>query len=393
MAETVAKRGTRGTSPFSSIRITRLKLILCGTFSALHVHRSGGSAPGRLAAVSRQFPPDGRCDGRQSRQTSNCYGRTRPATPSSLRPPSPTASSMSASAMAILFRVDLATGKLRWKYSTKNFIGESSPAVGAGAVYIGDLDGTAACRQCARRQAAVDVQDGRRDQVVTDPVVSDLVLIGSYDTHLYALEARTGKLRWKMSDRRAGARDTCRRRRSGFHRRMRRDLPRDSHRRRHSRRTKSMSGAYTGRIAGARWRSRVLRDIQLRGDGARPERPQRFSGATAIPTQNSPTTRLPPARTAALSSAAATKWCMPSTQPPAKRAWTFATRARVDSSPAVAGDRVYVGSSDGRLYVLDLATGRSSGSSMPAPRSPLRRPSRRAASVIGSQDGVLYCFG
>ena len=39
-----------------------------------------------------------------------------------------------------------------------------------------------------------------------------------------------------------------------------------------------------------------------------------------------------------------------------KADWTFATRARVDSSPVIAGGRVYVGSSDGRLYVLDLET-------------------------------------
>ena len=41
-----------------------------------------------------------------------------------------------------------------------------------------------------------------------------------------------------------------------------------------------------------------------------------------------------------------------------KAAWTFATRARVDSSPVVAGGRVYVGSADGRPYVLDSASGR-----------------------------------
>ena len=40
-----------------------------------------------------------------------------------------------------------------------------------------------------------------------------------------------------------------------------------------------------------------------------------------------------------------------------RAAWTFVTRARVDSSPAIAGGRVYVGSSDGKLYVLDAATG------------------------------------
>ena len=40
-----------------------------------------------------------------------------------------------------------------------------------------------------------------------------------------------------------------------------------------------------------------------------------------------------------------------------KAAWTFATRARVESSPAIAGDRVFVGSNDGRFYVLNLTTG------------------------------------
>ena len=37
--------------------------------------------------------------------------------------------------------------------------------------------------------------------------------------------------------------------------------------------------------------------------------------------------------------------------------WTFRTGARVESSPAIAGDRVYVGSGDGRFYVLGLDTG------------------------------------
>jgi outer membrane protein assembly factor BamB len=76
-----------------------------------------------------------------------------------------------------------------------------------------------------------------------------------------------------------------------------------------------------------------------------------------------------------------------------KPKWTFTTRARVDSSPAVAGDRVYVGSSDGRLYVLDIATGErrwefDAGSGLTA--SPAIAAGRV---VIGSQDGVLYCFG
>ena len=76
-----------------------------------------------------------------------------------------------------------------------------------------------------------------------------------------------------------------------------------------------------------------------------------------------------------------------------KAIWTFATGARVDSSPAIAGNRVYVGSNDGRFYVLDLATGKKiwvfdTGSPLSA--SPAIAEGRV---VIGSQDGRLYCFG
>ena len=36
-----------------------------------------------------------------------------------------------------------------------------------------------------------------------------------------------------------------------------------------------------------------------------------------------------------------------------KEAWSFQTGARIDSSPALAGGRGYVGSNDGKLYVFD----------------------------------------
>jgi outer membrane protein assembly factor BamB len=73
--------------------------------------------------------------------------------------------------------------------------------------------------------------------------------------------------------------------------------------------------------------------------------------------------------------------------------WTFATRARVDSSPVIAAGRVYIGSSDGRLYVLDLETGKKlsefdAGSAITT--SPAIAGGRI---VVGSQDGVIYALG
>jgi outer membrane protein assembly factor BamB len=65
----------------------------------------------------------------------------------------------------------------------------------------------------------------------------------------------------------------------------------------------------------------------------------------------------------------------------------------VDSSPVIVGNRVFVGSDDGRLYALDLASGRSvwefrAGSGIKS--SPAVGQGRL---LIGSSDGAVYCFG
>ena len=73
--------------------------------------------------------------------------------------------------------------------------------------------------------------------------------------------------------------------------------------------------------------------------------------------------------------------------------WTFMTRSRVDSSPASANGRVYVGSNDGRLYVLDLEDGKKLWEfEVGAPFS-TSAAIADGKIVIGSQDGQLYCFG
>jgi len=76
-----------------------------------------------------------------------------------------------------------------------------------------------------------------------------------------------------------------------------------------------------------------------------------------------------------------------------KAVWTFTTRARIDSSPVVVGNRVVVGSGDGKLYVVDAATGKSTfefeaGGAISA--SPAVVEGRV---VIGTVDGKLFCLG
>ena len=52
-----------------------------------------------------------------------------------------------------LIRVNLADGKLRWKYAAQNPIGESSPAIADGIVVVGDLAGVV---------HAVNAADGKK---------------------------------------------------------------------------------------------------------------------------------------------------------------------------------------------------------------------------------------
>jgi outer membrane protein assembly factor BamB len=259
-----------------------------------------------------------------------------------------------------LLALDLETGKLRWKYATgpNGFIGESSPAVHDGAVFVGDLAGTV---------HAVSAADGKKlwtfatdGEVKSSPVVvDDLVVIGSYDTHLYALDRRSGKVRWKVQT----------------------DGP-----------VHATAAVHNGLvyIAGCDERFRAVRatdgkvmfEIALgsyTGASTAIDGERAFVGtfdadvfALDLKTRKvawsyrDPDRQFPYYSSAALDTAAGKTRVIVGGRDKAihaidaatgKPAWKFVTRARVDSSPALAGGRVYVGSSDGKLYVLDAASG------------------------------------
>ncbi len=298
-----------------------------------------------------------------------------------------------------LIALDLASGALRWKYATGNLIGESSPAVGPDAVYIGDLGGIL---------HAVSTRDGKAlwtfktgSEIKSSPVVvpgvpgvtgvSDVVLIGSYDGHLYALEARTGRVRWKVLTKGqvhatpavldglafiAGC--------DAIFRAIRIADGREAY--------QIESGAYTAS-------SPVLdRDRAYFGTFNYEVLALDLKRRTVLWRYSQPDAQFPYYSSAALSDGRVIvggrdKIIHAIDTATGKAAWTFATRARVDSSPVVAGGRVYVGSSDGRLYVLDAASGRKlsefdTGAAITA--SPAIAGGRV---VVGSQDGRLYAFG
>lgn len=78
-----------------------------------------------------------------------------------------------------------------------------------------------------------------------------------------------------------------------------------------------------------------------------------------------------------------------------EKAWTMATRGKVDSSPVVVGDRVFVGSNDGNLYELGLKDGKERwkfNAGKPISAAPAVGEN---VLVVGSEsrDGKVYCFG
>jgi outer membrane protein assembly factor BamB len=119
-----------------------------------------------------------------------------------------------------LHAVSRLTGARKWRFQTQGAV-NSSPAVADGLVYFSSLDGFVYAVHVDSGKAAWKFQTGGETRFVakgihgsvpgtetmpdpwdfflSSPVVEDgVVYIGSGDGHIYALDARTGALRWKF---------------------------------------------------------------------------------------------------------------------------------------------------------------------------------------------------
>jgi len=288
-----------------------------------------------------------------------------------------------------LVSLNLDNGAVYWRYHVDSPIGESSPAYSNGVVYIGDLGGWF---------HAVNATDGKKlwafkagSEIKSSPVVlGDRVLIGSYDQHLYCISTRNGSLIWKVKTNGpvhstpsvsgglafiAGCDELFRAIRVADGKEM----------------FTVSSGAYTGASPA------LLGDAAYYGTFDNEVLMVNLTEKRIVWRYQHPQRKFP-----FYSSAAVTRdrivvggrdKLVHGLTGAGKAAWTFATNSRVESSPAIAGGRVFVGSNDGRFYVLNLGTGGklwefNAGSPLSA--SPAIA---RGRIVIGSQDGRLYCFG
>ncbi len=288
-----------------------------------------------------------------------------------------------------LIALNLSDGKVRWRYKTKEGVGESSPAVGQGIVVIGDLSGVVHAVNAADGKGLWTFMAG--SEIKASPaIVGDRVVIGSYDGNLYGLALKDGKALWKVKTNGPVHATAC---------------------------------VYAG-LAYVSGCDGVLRGVRVT-DGVAMNEIKTGSYTGASPLFNGTSVyfgtfnndvlaynvkskaqlwRFAPRREFPFYSSATLfegkvilggrdKVVHALDEKTGKEAWEFPTKARVESSPAVSGGRIYVGSNDGNLYVLDGKTGKkldefTAGS--PLSTSPAISQGRL---VIGSQDGKIYCLG
>ena len=288
-----------------------------------------------------------------------------------------------------LLSLNLDNGAVFWKYHVDSPIGESSPAYSDGVVYIGDLGGWFHAVNASNGQKLWAFKTG--SEIKSSPVViGDRVLIGSYDQHLYCLSTRNGAVIWKVKTNGpvhstpsisgglafiAGCDELFRGIRVSDGREM----------------FNVSSGAYTGASPALNDDSAyygtfdnevLMVNLKEHKVGWRYQHPQRhfpFYSSAAV-TRNRIVV-------------GGRDKMVHGLNPTGKADWTFSTNARVESSAAIAGERVFIGSNDGRFYVLNLNTGAKLwefNAGAPLSASPAIA---RGRIVIGSQDGRLYCFG
>jgi outer membrane protein assembly factor BamB len=73
--------------------------------------------------------------------------------------------------------------------------------------------------------------------------------------------------------------------------------------------------------------------------------------------------------------------------------WKTPTGRKVDSTPLIIGDTVYVGSDDRHFYAFDAATGKERWSFKTGARVSVPPTYGEGLILVGSNDGYLYAFG
>ena len=288
-----------------------------------------------------------------------------------------------------LYAIDLNAGKLKWKYCA-NGETKSSPSVSKGVVYFGDASGLF---------HAVDSNTGKRKWAFqTDGEINssanfadERVLFGSYDHHLYCLSTKTGSLLWKVeTDGYVHATPTVNNEHvtvagcDGFLRVVRiRDGVEIK---------KIEAGAYVAASAA------MMNNRAYFGTFGNKVLCIDLSNGKLLWQYDPPQKDFPFYASAAVTEKIVVvggrdKLVHGLDPKTGKALWTVTTKSKIDSSPIIAGDRAFFGTTSGEIYALDINSGKvvwqfETGAAIVASPS-----ISNGKLVIGTTDGVLYCFG
>jgi outer membrane protein assembly factor BamB len=110
----------------------------------------------------------------------------------------------------LIHAFDASSGAPKWSFHTGGRV-RSSPAVSDGVVYVGSWDGSVYALTAVngkliwrydtkgRTLNSADYGFDRRSILSSPAVVADTVYVGSRDAHLYALDAKSGTLKWSYN--------------------------------------------------------------------------------------------------------------------------------------------------------------------------------------------------
>jgi outer membrane protein assembly factor BamB len=286
-----------------------------------------------------------------------------------------------------LYAVSLADGKEKWKYKGGPF--KAPPSVYDGAVFVGDEDGMFLC---------VDGLTGKKrwtfetEGEITSGAnfAGEQVLFGSHDATLYCLNRKDGTVAWKFKTQGpvngspviAGGYTFVAGCDSSLHiidLKSGKELVQiDLEGQAGATAAVEGDGLYVGTM------TNEFKAIDLRKKAVvwtyEPKRAQPFYSSAAV------TDKI-------IIVGNRDKLLHALKRDRGELAWTFPTKGRVDSCPVVDGNRVYVGSTDGSLYVVDLLKG-TQVQKLDLGRGILASPAvAENCLVIGTTDGFLYCLG
>ncbi len=293
-----------------------------------------------------------------------------------------------------------ATGQRVWTYKTVEKVEpntfapgfKSSPTVTADAVYLGDEDGV---MHAIDRRKGTKLWTFQTDGEIfsSAAIVNGRVIFGSYDNHLYALKIADGTLAWKYQ---TDGYVHCAPAIAGKYTfiagcdehlriididtgKLHADFPLQTYLiaspaviDRHL-----YVGTYASEVVAVDWQALKVEWRYKTGDAEFP-----FHSSAAVTND-------------LIVVGGRDKQVHAIRRATGERAWTFTTRAKIDSSPAIVGDRVFIGSNDGNLYELGLADGKERWK-FPAGKAISAGPAiGEGVLVVGSEsrDGKVYCFG